>query len=155
MRQIAAGQELHRDEQRPVAILTRVDDLDRVRVVEQRRVLGLALEAQDQLVVVHQVRVQHLDRHFPIERGVEALVDDAHAALAQLLEVDEDAGVAFLPVGGKAQVRAEHEVDRILAQPSGMRMFERDELTDALRAHGMHDVHQRVTGLTQFVGARK
>jgi hypothetical protein len=37
--------------------------------------------------------------------------------LSQLLQVHEDAGVAFLPVGRKAEVGAEHEVDGVLAQP--------------------------------------
>ena len=37
---------------------------------------------------------------------------------------------------------------------SGMRMFERDEVVDALRERGYEDVQQRVTGLTQFVGGR-
>ena len=34
-------------------------------------------------------------------------------------------------------------------------MFERDEITGALAARGFEDVRQRVSGLTQFVGARK
>jgi SAM-dependent methyltransferase len=38
---------------------------------------------------------------------------------------------------------------------SGQRMFERDEITGALRERGFVDVSQRVTGLTQFVGGRK
>jgi ubiquinone/menaquinone biosynthesis C-methylase UbiE len=38
---------------------------------------------------------------------------------------------------------------------TGQRMFERDEITAALRERGFMDVSQRVTGLTQFVGARK
>jgi hypothetical protein len=34
-------------------------------------------------------------------------------------------------------------------------MFERDEITGGLEERGFLDVHQRVAGLTQFVGARK
>jgi SAM-dependent methyltransferase len=37
---------------------------------------------------------------------------------------------------------------------SGMRMFERDELIEALEDRGFVDVRQRVTGFTQFVGGR-
>jgi ubiquinone/menaquinone biosynthesis C-methylase UbiE len=45
-------------------------------------------------------------------------------------------------------------VDGFLGARSGMRMFERDEITTALEDRGLVDVHQRVAGLTQFVGAR-
>jgi SAM-dependent methyltransferase len=45
-------------------------------------------------------------------------------------------------------------LDGFLGARSGMRMFERDEITGALQARGFVDVHQRVAGLTQFVGAR-
>ena len=34
-------------------------------------------------------------------------------------------------------------------------MFEHGEIVDALRERRFVDVHQRVTGLTQFVGARR
>jgi ubiquinone/menaquinone biosynthesis C-methylase UbiE len=37
---------------------------------------------------------------------------------------------------------------------SGMRMFERDEVVEALEARGYEEVRQRITGLTQFVGGR-
>jgi hypothetical protein len=36
-----------------------------------------------------------------------------------------------------------------------MRMFERQEIVDALLERGFDDVRQRIGGLTQFVGARK
>jgi len=38
---------------------------------------------------------------------------------------------------------------------TGIRMFERSDLTDALSAAGMIEVEQRVTGLAQFASARK
>jgi SAM-dependent methyltransferase len=37
---------------------------------------------------------------------------------------------------------------------SGMRMFERDEVIEALEDRGFEDVRQRVAGFTQFVGGR-
>jgi SAM-dependent methyltransferase len=37
---------------------------------------------------------------------------------------------------------------------SGMRIFDEDEVVDALRARGFAEVRQRVAGLTQFVGGR-
>ena len=41
-----------------------------------------------------------------------------------------------------------------LAAPSGMHMFERHELVDALEARGYVEIRQRITGFTQFVGGR-
>jgi len=38
---------------------------------------------------------------------------------------------------------------------TGVRMFDRNELTDALRNHGLGHVEQRVAGLAQFIAARK
>jgi len=38
---------------------------------------------------------------------------------------------------------------------TGVRLFDRDELTRALTARGLTDVQQRVSGLAQFVAARK
>ena len=45
-------------------------------------------------------------------------------------------------------------VDGVLGARSGMRMFERDEIVDALEDRGFVDVRQRISGLTQFVGGR-
>ena len=42
----------------------------------------------------------------------------------------------------------------LLALRSGARLFEEDELVDALKARGFEDVRQRVAAVTQFVGAR-
>jgi hypothetical protein len=44
---------------------------------------------------------------------------------------------------------------RLATRPSGVRVFSRDEITDAFAANGLTDIRQRVTGLAQFVGARK
>lgn len=44
--------------------------------------------------------------------------------------------------------------DSVVGRQSGMRMFEPSEVVDALEARGFGQVSQRVTGLTQFVGAR-
>lgn len=38
---------------------------------------------------------------------------------------------------------------------TGVRMFGRDELTDALRAHGLQAVERHVSGFAQFIAARK
>ena len=45
-------------------------------------------------------------------------------------------------------------LESALAAPAGMRMFEQDEVVDALRERGFADVRQRLSGFTQFVGGR-
>jgi SAM-dependent methyltransferase len=42
----------------------------------------------------------------------------------------------------------------VLERTSGMRMFEHEEIVAALQERGFTDVHQRVSGLVQFVGGR-
>ena len=42
----------------------------------------------------------------------------------------------------------------VLERTSGMRVFEHDEIVAALQVRGFTEVHQRVTGLVQFVGGR-
>jgi SAM-dependent methyltransferase len=42
----------------------------------------------------------------------------------------------------------------VVERTSGMRMFEQDEIVAALQERGFTDVHQRVSGLVQFVGGR-
>lgn len=44
---------------------------------------------------------------------------------------------------------------RVATLPSGVRVFSRHEVTEAFAAHGLTDIRQEVTGLAQFVGARK
>jgi ubiquinone/menaquinone biosynthesis C-methylase UbiE len=45
--------------------------------------------------------------------------------------------------------------DAVVRPLTGVRMFGRDELTRELRAHGLVSVEQRVSGLAQFVSARR
>ena len=45
--------------------------------------------------------------------------------------------------------------DGFLGARSGMRMFERDEVVGELERRGFAGIRQRVSGLTQFVGAHK
>jgi ubiquinone/menaquinone biosynthesis C-methylase UbiE len=44
--------------------------------------------------------------------------------------------------------------ESVVQARSGMRMFERDEVMEALEDRGFVDVRQRVAGFTQFVGGR-
>ena len=42
----------------------------------------------------------------------------------------------------------------VMARQSGMHMFEQEELVEALEDRGFAEIRQRLTGVTQFVGAR-
>lgn len=42
----------------------------------------------------------------------------------------------------------------LVERTSGLRVFERDEVVAALRLRGFVDIHQRISGLVQFVGGR-
>ena len=44
--------------------------------------------------------------------------------------------------------------ESLMQARSGMRMFEQDDVVQALQDRGFSDVRQRVTGVTQFVGGR-
>jgi SAM-dependent methyltransferase len=44
--------------------------------------------------------------------------------------------------------------ESVVARPSGMRLFEREEIVNALEDRGFVQIRQRVAGLTQFVGGR-
>jgi SAM-dependent methyltransferase len=46
-------------------------------------------------------------------------------------------------------------VGALVGAATGLRMFGRDEITRALEERGFDDVRRRVTGLAQFVGARR
>jgi hypothetical protein len=54
----------------------------------------------------------------------------------------------------RAATGALRAVETALASPAGIRMFDRDEIVQALRERGFTDVRQRISGLTQFVGGR-
>jgi ubiquinone/menaquinone biosynthesis C-methylase UbiE len=74
-----------------------------------------------------------------------------------------DRMAAILKPGGRiaifTSVRARSTPLRVpealVSRVSGMRMFERDEVTGALRERGFGEVRQRITGVTQFVGGEK
>lgn len=44
--------------------------------------------------------------------------------------------------------------ESVVGSQSGMRMFERDEIVDALEERGFAQIRQRIAGVTQFVGGR-
>lgn len=46
-------------------------------------------------------------------------------------------------------------VDRVVRSLSGVRVFDRDELVEALAASGIEEIEQRVIGFAQFLAGRK
>jgi ubiquinone/menaquinone biosynthesis C-methylase UbiE len=71
--------------------------------------------------------------------------------------------VRVLGPGGRialmASYRGPHEplrsAETLLGRLTGLRMFDRDELTGVLHSSGLMDIHQRVTRLAQSVSARR
>ena len=83
------------------------------------------------------------------------LFDKPFEAIDHMVRVLTPGGRIALFTSCRARSAPLRTIEGLFAPRAGMRMFDRDEIVDALRERGMHDVHQRVTGLTQFVGARK
>jgi SAM-dependent methyltransferase len=82
------------------------------------------------------------------------LFADAYAALDSFTRVLTPGGrlAIFTSVRGRSLPLRTFESGR--RARSGMNMFERDELVDALAERGFTDVRQRLSGMTQFVGGR-
>ena len=75
-------------------------------------------------------------------------------ALGEMRRVLSPGGRIALFTSCRARTGPLRAVEAALAAPAGIRMFEQDELVEALRERGFTDVRQRVSGLTQFVGGR-
>ncbi len=82
------------------------------------------------------------------------LIDDPFAAIAEMIRV-------LAPSGRMAVLTSCHRGPGPLrpvagAAPGlgGVRLFGRDEITDAFERGGLSDIRQRVAGFAQFVGAR-
>jgi len=83
------------------------------------------------------------------------LFADPHAALDEMTRVLTPGGRIALFTSCNTHSAPARAVAALASTSSGMRLFERDELTEALRERGFVDVRRRVTGMTQFVGGRK
>ena len=82
------------------------------------------------------------------------LFADPFAALDHMSRVLTPGGRIALFTSCRTRSSPLRTVDALMGRRSGMRMFEPDEITGALEDRGFDDVAQRITGLTQFVGAR-
>jgi SAM-dependent methyltransferase len=79
------------------------------------------------------------------------LIEEPLRAVAEIARVLAPGGrVALLSSVGRGPLPAA-AADAVVRPLTGVRIFGRDELTDALRGHGLVDVRRRISGLAQFV----
>jgi ubiquinone/menaquinone biosynthesis C-methylase UbiE len=81
------------------------------------------------------------------------LFADPFAALDEMRRVLGPRGRIALMTSVRRQL-APSQLKPILERASGMRIFEGDEIVNALDERGFTGVHQRLAGLVQFVGGR-
>ena len=105
-------------------------------MVQLGRDARLAEKARDELLVLGEALGQHLERDGPVHGRLPGLVDDAHAALAELLD-EFEAGYRLLAgrLDGAADLLGLHGRDvALLHHDVGKRLFEaglRDEFRRA------------------------
>jgi SAM-dependent methyltransferase len=83
------------------------------------------------------------------------LIEEPLQAVAEIARVLAPGGrVALLSSVNRGLVPVAVS-DAVVRGLTGVRIFGRDELTDALAGHGLVEVRQRVAGFAQFVSARR
>lgn len=82
------------------------------------------------------------------------LFADPFKALDHMTRVLTPGGRIALLTSCRTRSAPLRTIDGLLGARSGIRMFDRDEITGALEDRGFEDIRQRVTGLAQVVGAR-
>jgi SAM-dependent methyltransferase len=83
------------------------------------------------------------------------MMDEPFAALDEMARVLTPGGRLALLTSCRTRTAPLRTFDGLLGERTGMRMFERDEITSALTARGFSPVRRRISGLAQFVGGRK
>jgi SAM-dependent methyltransferase len=79
---------------------------------------------------------------------------DPMAALDRMTGVLTPGGRIAILTSVRGRTAPLRTFESLVEARSGMRMFERRQITGALEARGFVDIHQRLAGLAQFVGAR-
>jgi SAM-dependent methyltransferase len=95
-----------------------------------------------------------------LDRGFDAvccfaafhLFADPMRALDRMTAVLTPGGRIALFTSARNRSAPVRTAESLIARRSGARLFEPDEVVDALRARGFVEVRQRLTGITQFVG---
>jgi ubiquinone/menaquinone biosynthesis C-methylase UbiE len=82
------------------------------------------------------------------------LFAEPYEALDEMRRVLSRGGRIALFTSARGRTGPVRLVETALAAPAGIRMFDRDEIVQALQDRGFADVRQRTSGLTQFVGGR-
>lgn len=82
------------------------------------------------------------------------LFADPEPALDRMTELLAPGGRIAILTSARGRTAPLRTVESIAGARSGMRLFERDEVVEALTRRGFEDTRQRVAGLTQFVGGR-
>ena len=82
------------------------------------------------------------------------LFPEPFGPLDEMRRVLGPGGRIALFTSSQARTAPLRALERALAAPAGIRMFDQAELVHALRERGFADVRQRLAGLTQFVGGR-
>ena len=83
------------------------------------------------------------------------LFADPMRALDRMTEVLTPGGRIAILTTARHRTAPVRTAESLFSLRSGARLFEEDELVDALSERGFEDVRQRLAGVTQFVGARR
>ena len=81
------------------------------------------------------------------------LFDDPLSALDEMTRVLTPGGRIALMTSVQRQLAPRGPFRPLTERLSGMRVFTADEIVEALQHRGYGDIHQRLSGLVQFVGA--
>ena len=82
------------------------------------------------------------------------LFDDPFAGLDEMARVLTPGGRIALMTSVQRQLGPRGPFKPLAERVSGMRVFGQQEIVSALQEQGFEEVHQRLSGLVQFVGAR-
>jgi ubiquinone/menaquinone biosynthesis C-methylase UbiE len=83
------------------------------------------------------------------------LFTDPFGALDEMGRILTPGGRVAILTSCRTRTPAARAWDGFVGARLGMRMFERDEITEALTERGFGTVKRRISGLAQFVGGRK
>ena len=81
------------------------------------------------------------------------LFGDPFAALDEMTRTIGPGGRIAIMTSVRRQLTV-RPLKPVIERASGMRVFESDEIVDALRDRGFTGIHQRLAGMVQFVGGR-